>query len=550
MSHQLSPPPTAPRGTEIYHPKTFDASPEAIRRWIRALPLADQRATIQHTTAALRSLNSSLISLEQRARALALFSPLINTLIKRIAQHYEKSQQPFTWKKREHFDSVQTMLSEITHGYLIIINESPLPSPLRAHSTDSTRHNKRRVPAGSDTHHLCYALYQAIEHLAQRLLHSYLIYTTPPAAVWSEIHRLYYIAETYNIPATPFSFGFSPCGSNSHSVSVERAYKRILLFALANPYHLMPNEMARAYQSLRNWAPQCKIIRSDSPEKLHGRFYIDLESDLPPTHHTLNQHDLELPSLRLLDITEILPVEKYQRALDHRLAQALIIRPERITQRTPKTASITVASGLAACHHYLGNENKMLINTAHQQRAKRPPRPFDHHNPIEVKTASRESQHITVTAQQQNISFGGLALHHNEPLQHLSTGALITYRSSNEKADSRWHIGAVRWNQNHFEKGHDLGIKCLAEDGCAVVTRVVNADGSSDEPYHHSLLTPDVNPLTHPATLITPAGDYKVGDIIQIHTHRQQFHAELTQFIDSTWAYAHYRFNIIACHAH
>ncbi len=550
MSNHLSPPRTAYQGAEIYRPETFDASPEAIRCWIRALPLADQRATIELTTDALRSLNSSFISIDQRARALALFSPLINTLIKRIAQHYEKSQQPFTCKKREHFDSVQTMLNEITNGYLIIINESPLPSPLRAVSADSMRHNERPVPVGSDTHHLCCALYQAIEHLAQRLLHSYLVYTTPPVAVWSEIHRLYYIAETYNIPATPFSFGFNPNNSHSNTVSVERAYKRILLFALANPYQLMPSEMARAYQSLRSWAPQCKIIRSDSPAKLHGRFYIDLERDLPPTHHKLNQHNLELPSLRLLDIAEILPAEKYQRALDHRLTQALIVRPERTTKRTQATADITLASGLAACHHYASNEKWALTNNPHRQSARQAPRAFDPHNPIEMKIASRESQHITFVAQQQNISPGGLALHHNERLQPLSTGALITYQSNNETSNSGWKIGAVRWNQNHFEKGYDLGIKCLAEDGRAVVTRIINADGNSDDPYHHSLLTPDVDPMTHPATLITPAGDYKVGDVIQIHTNHQQLHAELTQLIESSWAYTHYRFRIIASHAH
>jgi len=228
------------------HPGAADTSPEVIRRWIRALPLADQRATIQLTTAALRDLNSCRMTIDQRAHALALFSPLINTLIKRIAQYYEHSRRSFTSNKREHFDNIQAMLDEIVDGYLIIINESPLPSPLRAHGDEQTRHNKRRVPAGSDTHYLCSALYQAIEHLSQRLLHSYLVYTTPPAEVWGEIHRLYYIAETYNIPATPFSFGFNTLAQAGKTLSIERTYKRILLFSLANPFHLMPHEMTRA----------------------------------------------------------------------------------------------------------------------------------------------------------------------------------------------------------------------------------------------------------------------------------------------------------------
>ena len=555
MSHHIATSPHATdhntdHGTEIYNSKTFDASPAAIRRWIRALPLANQRAAIQLTTAALRRLNESFISLDKRARALALFTPLINTLIKRIAQHYTQSRHPFTWKRREHFDSVQAMLSEITHGYLIIVNESPLPSPHRTQGGNDDRYNARRIPVGSDTHHLCSALYQAIEHLAQRLLHSYLVYTPPAAAVWSEIHRLYYIAETYNIPATPFSLGFNENHQQSKTVSIEHAYKRILLFSLANPYHLMPNEMCRAYQSLRRWAPQCKIIRSDSPGKLHGRFYIDLESDLPPTHHTLNQHDLELPSLRLLDINEILPSEKYQRALDRRLAQALIVRPERLTKRTATTASITLANGLAACHHYIGNENRGSANAHHPQDENRAAKLLDHHNPIEVKMASRDSHHTTLTAQQKDVSLGGLALHHNDPMQYLPSGALITYRPTADTLNEGWNIGTVKWSRNYLEKGYDLGIQCLAEDAAAVVTRTVDSEGNSSEPYQHSLLTPNVDPLIHPTTLITPIDQYKVGDRLQIHGEVHQFNVELTQLVETTWAYAHYRYQIIASHAH
>ncbi|GEM_PF-6187116 len=518
------------------HSPTFDPAPAAIRRWIRALPLADHRATIRLTSEALRRLNKTTMPIAARAHALALFTPLVNTLIKRIAQHYAQSQRPFSRRRGAHFNSVQAMLSEITRGYLIIIQESPLPSPLRAQG-DSKRYNARSIPAGSDTHHLCRALYQAIEHLAQRLLHSYLLYTPPAIAVWSEIHRLYYIAETYNIPATPFSLGLNEHPQQRQPVSIEHAYKRILLFSLANPYHLMPNEMSRAYQSLRSWAPQCKIIRSDSPEKLHGRFYIDLESDLPPTHHTLNQHDLELPSLRLLDINEILPSEKYQRALDRRLAQALIVRPERLTKRTTATAAVTLANGLAACHHFIDCENRTATI-------------LNHHDSIKLPTTSVKNDYTTQVAQQRDISLGGMALHHSDPEQYLPTGALISYRPAADSPNESWRIGTVKWSRNSPENRYDLGIKCLAENGTAVMACAIDNAGNRREHYHRALLTPNVDPLIHPTTLITPIDQFNVGDQLHIHTERQPFSVELIQLIDSTWAYAHYRYRIIASHAH
>jgi len=516
-------------------PYSADTSPEMIRRWIRALPLADQRATIQLTTDALRDLNNTNMSINQRAHALALFSPLINTLIKRVAQYYEHSRRSFTANTRDHFDNIQAMLNEAVNGYLIIINESPFPSPLRTHGSEQTRYNERRVPAGSDTHHLCCALYQAIEHLSQRLLHSYLVYTTPAADVWTEIHRLYYIAETYNIPATPFSFGLNNETPSGKALSIERSYKRILLFSLANPLHLMPHEMTRAYQSLRNWAQQCKIIRSDSPEKLQGRFYIDLESDLPPTHHSLNRLDLELPSLRLLDIAAILPTEKYQRALDQRLAQALIIRPERLTKRTKADAEITIANGLSACHHQISHENNRHNITD----------PLD---PIEIKIDSPAATN-TFSARQKDSSLGGLALRYNNATQYLPTGALITYRPTIDTLSDGWNIGTVKWSRNNLDKGYDLGIQCLAEDGAAVMSCTLDEAGNQRE-LHPSLLTPNVDPFTHPTTLLTPINLYQLGDRLEIHIEDEQFNVELTHLIDTTWAYAHYRFNIITKPSH
>ncbi len=543
-----------PCGAAVYNQKAFDASPEAIRLWIRTLPLADSCATTQQTTDALRRLNHGFISIDEHARALALFSPLINTLIKRLDQHYPKSQRLLTGKRRKYFEAVQTMLNEIVHSYLIIVNESPLPSPLPTPAgteRDVARHNARSIPLGSATHHLCYALYQAIEHLAQRLLHSHLVYTAAPASVWSELHRLYYIAETYNITATPFTPGFNVNSEQHKTVTIEHAYKHILLFSLANPYHLMPNEISSAYQSLRSWTPQCKIIRSDSPEKLQGRFYIDLESDLPPTHYTLNRKDIELPSLRLLDIDEILPAAQYQRALDRRLAQALIIRPERISKRIQSAAEITLASGLSACHHYVSNEYKNAASKPYPYRIKHSSKALNHHNPVEAKMASRGSHHTTFCAQQQNISLGGFALHHNDPLHSLTTGALITFKQiTTDQRDENWNIGVIKWSRSNFDKGYDLGIKCLAENGAAVVMRPIDNNGNGTSPYHPALLTPNIDPLTYPTTLITPAGHYKVGDTVQIHAERQQLHVEITQLIDTTWAYSHYRFRVIASRAH
>ena len=524
--------PASNSDTVAHHPEHIDAAPEVIRLWIRTLPLADQRATIQLVTQALRDFNRTTMTINQRAGALALFSPLINTIIKRVTQFYEHSRRPLTSSKREHFDSIQTMLAEAVNGYLLIINESPLPSPLRAHGDDQIRHNERRVPAGSDTHHLCCALYQAIEHLSQRLLHSYLLYTTPETGIWTEIHRLYYIAETYNIPATPFSFGFEPTAKQTRSLSIERSYKRILLFSLANPYHLMPHEMARAYQSLRSWAQQCKIIRSDSPEKLQGRFYIDLESDLPPTHHSLNRLDLELPSLRLLDVAEILPSGKYQRALDRRLAQALIVRPERLTKRTNTDEEITLVDGLIAGHNLISNESNAHHIT-------------DPLNPIEIKMPSSTGHSGTFSAQQKDSSLGGLALHHNNVTQYLPTGALITYRPTTKSLDDDWHIGTVKWSRNNLDKGYELGIQCLAEDGAAVKTISLDREDSSND-SHCALLTPNVDPLLHPTTLITSINQYHVGDKLKVHHEKKKFNVELTQLIETTWAYAHYRFNIIA----
>lgn len=520
------------RRSEADSQKGVDFSPDALRPWIRALPLANLDQATQLTLDAVRHLNEQLLPPDQRATALALFTPLVNMLVNRSShRNRQQNSRQTVWQRPKLIDTLQQLLSEISDGYQMVLNESPQLT-IAAGSTPDQR--------GSH-HRYCSALYHAIEHLAQRLLLSYLIYAEPPTAVWSELHRLYSVAEAHGIAATPFNIGNANDGQQQRQGVIEHAYKRILLLSLANPYHLMPNEVMRAHQSLSRWAPQCRILKEARTDQLQGRFYIDLESDLPPTHRSLNQQKANHTSRRLLDIAELLPAEQYQRALDCRLALALIIRPERLTQRTAKAADITLASGIAASHHF--------ISTVKQKDPEPAPNELnDHFNPAAVELASRNSEHHAFDATQKNSSLGGMALHHQTPRHFLPSGALIIFRHNARQTTSRWSIGSVKWSRNGRDSQIQLGIKTLADDAAAVVTRRFNTN--QQERYHLALLTPDADPLNHPTTLLTAAGLYSTGETLQIHTEHQQLVVELTQQIESTWNFSHYRFRLIASQAH
>jgi hypothetical protein len=78
----------------------------------------------------------------------------------------------------------------------------------------------------------------------------------------------------------------------------------------------------------------------------------------------------------------------------------------------------------------------------------------------------------------------------------------------------------------------------LSPGAVAVGTKTGKGGGE----YMRSLLLPAVESIGQPATLLTPALPYHVGDVMIVNSHGKEARVELTKVVENTGTFAQYQF--------
>jgi hypothetical protein len=208
-------------------------NPVRLKGWLEALPLGSPVKTCEELLKVLQLVNRAEATAQQRYQFLDQCRPLIADLLETQYKQYATAAVPLAEKQQACADLTHRLLSEMASGYKIVILSS----------TDTAR--------GDAAHNtlVASALY-AMHHLARLLVDIYSLYAPEPRNLWLELHQLYNLAEQQGfLTAT-----LQQEGKDSGVRSVEHAYRRILMLALANPYHLMQGEALLVFRELDNWA--------------------------------------------------------------------------------------------------------------------------------------------------------------------------------------------------------------------------------------------------------------------------------------------------------
>ena len=119
----------------------------------------------------------------------------------------------------------------------------------------------------------------ALEYFSTALLKSFLLYMPVPDGTWRSMHEVYLHARGQNLHQRAVA-GFD---SGEAQPTVEHLYSRALLFTLASPYRLDPDQTLLTYQLCGRLAEHCHIAAAP-----RGRisqtsvFGFDATSDEPP----------------------------------------------------------------------------------------------------------------------------------------------------------------------------------------------------------------------------------------------------------------------------
>ena len=324
-----------------------------LKDWLDALPMANPKKTGQELLAALSQVNRATAPVQQRFHLLEQFRPLLADITEILHKHYAAAAIPLDDRNRATAELVHDLLGEMAYGYKAV---------LLATADSSITDANRNLLVASALH--------AMHHLARLLMDTYSLYLPEPKSLWLELHQIYRYAEyegflTSSLPQN---------GANDNVRSIDHTYRRIIMLALANPYHLMQGEALLVFRELDKWADKCRIQPLAAAASPTGQLYLDLDSDLPPTYAPMNGPPVYPMDGRILDITGVLAVlekrgkellvsaktasgqltlaGRTQRNMYKRLAEAWGIRVERLSERKPRSNPIEIAIGISAAHHF------------------------------------------------------------------------------------------------------------------------------------------------------------------------------------------------------
>ncbi len=564
---------------------SFDTRHAQVEAWVAELPLANIGESSRRLFSALIETNALDFPAEQRFRMLELFCAPICHVNKAMKTHFVGKPFPLSDKARQIIQLSQALMTQMALAYCIVVDDSSDKRGL-------LRDNKQVLTA----------TYRALTYLGQTLLRAYQVYAPYPADVWRQVHQLYQQAEAKGFAQAVINDNRV---DSSCEGSIENTYKRILLLALACPYRLRQGEVEHVYTWLCDWAQYATLNKLVETRNPNGQFMVNLDSDDPPTYLVLRETQVNQASCRLLNAARLADImrevavrqrneknTKLQAINEHVLRRLMLawgVMPKRRFSRSQKHSTAVVAMGLNTAHYFVsgevafeGNENGNSAGptfnraaqfeaseTADQQgqlpdlwemggtQALRDTHPgaFAHQYidfaretnstpkpaAAAAAAASLSPTYQTYLWKMVNVSAGGYRLlwDSNESSQ-AQVGELIGLRENSDPDSFHLSLGVVRWMKQSSELGLELGVEMLSPGAVAVGTKIHKHKKGCE--YMRSLLLPAIRTIGQPATLLTPALSYHVGDIVMVNSHGKEARVELTKMMENTGTFAQYQF--------
>lgn len=528
---------------------------KALKQWLHALPTADPLKAGRQLISRLEQLNTARYALHDRIQLLDALRPTSRQLLLALKQRLRQAGIPLNARDQDSYALVQGLLEQMATGYKIVLRELLERNSHKEHDELQLRE----------------AVYVAIQYLSRRLVEAYLVYATEPEQVWHELHQLYDYAEQNGIHQLPLD---DPCPDFSLPMpyTIELAYKRIVLLALAEPYHMMQAEADDIYYLVSAWTGACHLLPAgDTP--LAGEYALDIASDRPPRFVS---EDLpwEGVDTRIIDLAEVKQrldihlqrilrtsldtidhneqqslLERRQRDMLLRLAEAWHGSLQRQTLRETTTRSVRMATGLAASHHYLSNEAPF---TPAMDELKMQ---VDEFEPTLFATAyelalQKDRFHINPNFNvrpwwQHNRSEAGAALTCNARCEHTHArvGEVVAYQEE-AAAGQHWSIGLIRWLHTQPGSGLNMGIMKLAGSAVPVGVKGLRGAGSGMD-YYRALLIPRQVSLQQTRSIILPAAIYDVHSELAVNLKQRLFYVRLVSLLRTTNEFSQFSFEVL-----
>lgn len=481
-----------------------------ISEFIQSLPYSDPISAASSLIDELQIINGQKVAYATRLHALELYRAAAIRIYKELIPYLSNTSLPLSKNEQAFADAAAQLWQEFAYGYKLALIDLQNKF-LNLNSSKSTANVVQRV-------------IHAFKEMA--LIH-HLSYRTLPAALWAELHQVYFCAVQQG--AEKLEVADQASANNVSTVNL--VYAQFLLMALSDPQHLATQDIlnTEAYLSSLAHLTELKLLGLvDTPTSV---FLVELDSNKPPTPFAKNR-DIPDETTDILFITLNLARHIHQHiklfqegslptdanfpefALENHFDDLLIHliqnfgrAPQRVFNRTKKSDGIELGIGIGATHS--------LINLANKVSGIKPSR-----------------------WQVLNVSAGGYSLRKfNSSQTAAQIGDIVAMKNN---ATNSWELAVLRWANVNDLSQLDVGLQLVspAANACTVKSEshVVECE---------ALLLPELSALKQQASIIIPRGFSRPNETIQINSNHSLSKILMTKLVERTASFERFQYRLI-----
>ena len=362
---------------------------------------------------------------------------------------------------------------------------------------------------------------------------------------WEMLHRIYRAAEALEVAGEKVKDPLSAEAPVTHCMAV---YSQVVLVTLGSYNEWTARQSQMILRWLARWSVKNAITKTmpETPVKLpvltdtdsaRGGFRLKDGSPLGEAPLTAGARYVDIGELSLSIKNRVIMLRKGETPVNLGLGEDCVMpgceqqlinlyqhwcdgRVDRAQTRKPVSGNALAAVGLVAMHYYVGGK------------------PFKQPGEVREMTAKQRQEIATFgrLASRDDEDFSqihGFALEHwqlkDESIaglrigrirgargQRIAPGTLMAVRPDGAK---HFMMGSVRWVQWLTDDSIAAGVRAIPGSPMAVALKQTGVNAAK-EPWHQGLMMPAVESLKVADSVIVPAGWFKPGKVLEIHSDK------------------------------
>lgn len=334
---------------------SFNTQPEAVRRWLAALPLGHVGESTRQIYAALYQVNRLDIDVRQRLEFLEQVAPVLDGLLQTLRKHFTGKTFPLGEKTLRIALLSTELMTAMVVGYQAVMMQCD------AHHWFRQRKWEQLWTT---------ALHRMMHYFSAILCNYRLLHLPEPPGVWLRLHRGYHLSADNGL----LDIAIPVIGNAHRDTSVDYEYKQLLLSAMLAPQRLRADQHDEIHGNMALWISGLELVVPATTADCGDRYCIDFDEDAPPASlrklhagsqpalatirtlymdHLLDTLQQQLQQYRINSAVPLANGSTVQRDTLVALVNAWRRPPERGDERASDRGSVHAVFGLRDIHSLL-----------------------------------------------------------------------------------------------------------------------------------------------------------------------------------------------------